>query len=273
MFQGLESLPLPRPRSVPVGSVIGVMAARCLGRVGRRGRRGRGEVAEAAHTPVTAARRGHACGRTARVALPQRAEDGAHAAGEGATGSVMARRCFPVWPTASPSWTARHLPQARPAPLRRETRRCARGPLREAPVRAHPRVRPEAEPDLDPRDRLADYIRGHWGIEALHHIRDTTFAEDASQTRTGTAPGPWPACATSPSACCTPEATATSPLPYAATPATPPVLSHSLASQAHDTTRLQFAEALSHARVRARECVVAGRTSAGTVEGPDRWPG
>jgi predicted transposase YbfD/YdcC len=36
--------------------------------------------------------------------------------------------------------------------------------------------------------RLADYIRGHWGIEALHHIRDTTFAEDASQTRTGNAP-------------------------------------------------------------------------------------
>jgi predicted transposase YbfD/YdcC len=36
--------------------------------------------------------------------------------------------------------------------------------------------------------RLADYLRGHWGIEALHHIRDTTFAEDASQTRTGNAP-------------------------------------------------------------------------------------
>jgi predicted transposase YbfD/YdcC len=36
--------------------------------------------------------------------------------------------------------------------------------------------------------RLADYVRGHWGIEALHHIRDVTFAEDASQTRTGTAP-------------------------------------------------------------------------------------
>jgi hypothetical protein len=31
-------------------------------------------------------------------------------------------------------------------------------------------------------------IRGHWGIEALHYLRDTTFAEDASQTRTGTAP-------------------------------------------------------------------------------------
>jgi predicted transposase YbfD/YdcC len=36
--------------------------------------------------------------------------------------------------------------------------------------------------------RLADWIRGHWAIEALHHIRDTTFAEDASQVRTGTAP-------------------------------------------------------------------------------------
>jgi len=36
--------------------------------------------------------------------------------------------------------------------------------------------------------RLADWIRGHWSIEALHHIRDTTLAEDASQLRTGTAP-------------------------------------------------------------------------------------
>ena len=36
--------------------------------------------------------------------------------------------------------------------------------------------------------RLADYVRGHWGIEALHHIRDVTFAEDGSQVRTGAAP-------------------------------------------------------------------------------------
>ena len=28
--------------------------------------------------------------------------------------------------------------------------------------------------------RLADWIRGHWGIEALHHLRDVTFAEDAA---------------------------------------------------------------------------------------------
>jgi hypothetical protein len=36
--------------------------------------------------------------------------------------------------------------------------------------------------------RLADWTRGHWGIEAHHHIRDTTYVEDASQLRTGTAP-------------------------------------------------------------------------------------
>src|SRR5262249_8746335 len=36
--------------------------------------------------------------------------------------------------------------------------------------------------------QLARYIRGHWGIEALHHIRDVTYAEDASQVRTGNAP-------------------------------------------------------------------------------------
>jgi hypothetical protein len=37
--------------------------------------------------------------------------------------------------------------------------------------------------------RLADYLRGHWAIEnGLHYVRDTAFAEDNSQVRTGTAP-------------------------------------------------------------------------------------
>jgi predicted transposase YbfD/YdcC len=36
--------------------------------------------------------------------------------------------------------------------------------------------------------QLAGWIRGHWGIEALHHVRDVTFGEDASQIRTGNGP-------------------------------------------------------------------------------------
>ncbi len=35
--------------------------------------------------------------------------------------------------------------------------------------------------------RLATLIRGHWQVEALHHVRDVTFAEDAAQLRTGNA--------------------------------------------------------------------------------------
>jgi predicted transposase YbfD/YdcC len=37
--------------------------------------------------------------------------------------------------------------------------------------------------------RLADLIRGHWQVEnGLHYVRDVTFAEDASQLRTGAGP-------------------------------------------------------------------------------------
>ncbi|MFI6093768.1 ISAs1 family transposase [Streptomyces sp. NPDC051218] len=35
---------------------------------------------------------------------------------------------------------------------------------------------------------LARLIRSHWKIEALHHVRDVRFAEDASHLRTGSAP-------------------------------------------------------------------------------------
>ncbi|WP_055557723.1 hypothetical protein [Streptomyces sp. NBRC 110028] len=38
-------------------------------------------------------------------------------------------------------------------------------------------------------EQIADWIRGHWKIEnQLHHVRDTTFAEDASTTHTGSLP-------------------------------------------------------------------------------------
>lgn len=36
--------------------------------------------------------------------------------------------------------------------------------------------------------QLAEWIRGHWHIEALHHIRDVTYREDHSQVRTGNGP-------------------------------------------------------------------------------------
>ena len=36
--------------------------------------------------------------------------------------------------------------------------------------------------------QVAGWIRGHWGIEAIHHIRDVTCAQDASQIRTGNGP-------------------------------------------------------------------------------------
>ena len=46
--------------------------------------------------------------------------------------------------------------------------------------------------DLPPHQatpaQLAGWIRGHWQVEALHWVRDVTFAEDLSQVRTGHAP-------------------------------------------------------------------------------------
>ncbi|MEV5955792.1 transposase [Streptomyces sp. NPDC051987] len=36
--------------------------------------------------------------------------------------------------------------------------------------------------------QIAELVRGRWKIESLRHVRDTTFAEDASQLRTGNAP-------------------------------------------------------------------------------------
>ncbi|MGW7427759.1 hypothetical protein ACWGJB_48955 [Streptomyces sp. NPDC054813] len=36
--------------------------------------------------------------------------------------------------------------------------------------------------------QLAALVRDHWKVEVLHHIRDTTFAEDAFQLWSGNAP-------------------------------------------------------------------------------------
>lgn len=46
-----------------------------------------------------------------------------------------------------------------------------------------------APPGAVTGEQLAGWIRGHWKIEnQLHHVRDTTFTEDASTTRTGSLP-------------------------------------------------------------------------------------
>jgi hypothetical protein len=38
--------------------------------------------------------------------------------------------------------------------------------------------------------QIAGWIRGHWSIEALHHIKDVTFGLPRSGPETG--PAPWP---------------------------------------------------------------------------------
>ncbi|WP_198359610.1 ISAs1 family transposase [Streptomyces fildesensis] len=43
-------------------------------------------------------------------------------------------------------------------------------------------------PDQADPARLAELVQGHWSVEALHHVRDVTYAEDASRVRTGNAP-------------------------------------------------------------------------------------
>ena len=36
--------------------------------------------------------------------------------------------------------------------------------------------------------QVLTYNRGHWGIEAMHHVRDLTYDEDRSQVRRGARP-------------------------------------------------------------------------------------
>ncbi len=65
-------------------------------------------------------------------------------------------------------------------------------------VHAHGRTTQQVEisygitslpPDRADAHTLLTYFRGHWGIEnTLHYVRDVTFDEDRSQTRTGAAP-------------------------------------------------------------------------------------
>jgi predicted transposase YbfD/YdcC len=92
--------------------------------------------------------------------------------------------------------------------------------------------------------RLTDWIRSR-GIEALHHIRDTIFAEDASQIPTGNATRTMASLRNLAIAILrAPTAIATSPPRYAATPVTPLESCHSSASQTRDQPFPHYAAAL-----------------------------
>ena len=43
-------------------------------------------------------------------------------------------------------------------------------------------------PDRAGEVEILHLLRGHWGIEALHHIRDVSYDEDRSRARTGNGP-------------------------------------------------------------------------------------
>jgi hypothetical protein len=45
---------------------------------------------------------------------------------------------------------------------------------------------------------LAGWIRGHWRIEAMQHIRDVTYARTPPRSAPEAAPKSWPHCATWP---------------------------------------------------------------------------
>ena len=87
--------------------------------------------------------------------------------------------------------------------LRWSSRRRAGLPARHAGLRVTRRIRPlsggkwrtvaiyaitSLTADQATPAQLASWIRGHWHIEALHHIRDVTYGEDVSQTRAGNGP-------------------------------------------------------------------------------------
>lgn len=99
--------------------------------------------------------------------------------------------------------------------------------------------------------QLAELVRDHWKIEALHHVRDTTFAEDAFQLRTGNAPraiATWRNLAIG----ALRMAGVTSRPASATTPATLAAPSHSSASDDHepDATRLRRSPGAASGNVR-----------------------
>jgi predicted transposase YbfD/YdcC len=75
-----------------------------------------------------------------------------------------------------------HFPGARQAFLIERYRHFPDGTVTAAAILGITSLTPKQASPAD----LADLIRGHWHIEAHHHVRDVTFKEDASTIRAGT---------------------------------------------------------------------------------------
>ena len=73
------------------------------------------------------------------------------------------------------------FPGARQAFLIERYRHFPDGTITAAAILGITSLTPNQAPPAD----LADIIRGHWHIEAHHHVRDVTFREDASKIRAG----------------------------------------------------------------------------------------
>ena len=78
--------------------------------------------------------------------------------------------------------------------------------------------------------QLGALARAHWQVEALHWVRDVTFAEDASRIRTASGPRSWPRYATSRSGCSAWPVTPRSPPRCAGSTGIPPAPWRSSAS-------------------------------------------
>ena len=97
-------------------------------------------------------------------------------------GATAARSTAPSRPRPSPPGSASRTPPRPSASPARHGPWTAGGggPSPSTPSPAWTLTRPPAQ--------LAAWIRGHWKIEALHHVRDMVYDEDRSQVRTRNGP-------------------------------------------------------------------------------------
>ena len=104
---------------------------------------------------------------------------------EGAKPEHGRRERRSIWVSTEPQRRPR-LPRCRTG-LRHSTRH-RRGQVRQAARRNRLRRHQPHPPGRIPPQRLLSLNRGHWSIEAMHHILDWSFDEDRSRIRSGHGP-------------------------------------------------------------------------------------